>query len=298
MLKVRKSTELEIKTFDLQELFPDITEEMKLHIEQNSILKKDILDYVYRDNAGAQFNACRICKVPEDYKPVEEKVEDLEFELETLDEDEPRYKTVKRELYKNRKLLEKLRHPYKYFDDICESYQICPLYNKGLAPQGEICYFEANKVAEATQNYINEFQIDLVTNNVAKEQITQIVLCDLIIYRAVKALAVTNLSMIIERTGEMGTEYSKQKNHLLTIIHEQNKARLKLLESMIGTPEAKKKYKVENNKSMRQAEAEKATAELIQSKESVKKNKMRNLIFNENDNPEDIKFELIDAEEK
>lgn len=278
MLKLKKIDNFSAKEIDLKELFPDITEEIENKINFDLLLKKDIIDYVNKDRAGTQFNAVRICFIPEDPEPLEREVESLEYDLELMDEEDKRRPRLKKEIYLKRKEIEKLKHPYRYFDNICECYEACPLYRKGLAPINEQCYFEMQKVAQATEGYINEFSIDLMTNNVAKEQITQIVLCDLLIYRASKALAVTNLSSISEKVGELGVEYTRQRNHLIGLITEQNKTRNKLLETMLGTPEIRKKYKIDNVKNAKQTEAEKATAALIESKESIKKHKVPNLI--------------------
>lgn len=282
MFKIAKIKPDNVKDFNLKDLFPDITKEMNIKLNQKLLLKKEIIDFIGKDKVGVQFSAIRICKIPEDPAPIEKEVEDLEFEIIELENDDPdskKLKNLKKKLYSKNKLLEKLKHPYKYFDDICECYTACPFYREGMAPVGEPCYIESHKVSQATASYLSEFQTDLMTQTVAKEQISQIVLCDLIIYRASRALAVSNLSSISEKVGEMGVEYTKQRNHLINLINEENKTRNKLLETMLGTPEIKKKYKIESKKSMRQVTAEQKTAELIQSKERViKKSKMPTLI--------------------
>lgn len=279
MLKIAKTSLEKVEKINLSDLFQDITEEMKRELNKRAVLKKDIIDFVKKDRVGIQFNAVRVCKIPADPAPLEKEIEDLEFELEQADETDSRYKSIKRQLFSKRKEFDKLKQPYKYFDDICECYTACPLYREGLAPVGEQCYFESQKVAQATESYINEFQIDPMTQTIAKEQIAQIVLCDLLIYRASRALATTNLTMIGEKIGELGVEYTRQRNHLLGLITEQNKTRNKLLETMLGTPEIKKKYKIEAKKSMRQADAEKSTAKLIQEREEyISKSKMPTLI--------------------
>ena len=296
MLKLKKANLNEIKQIDIRELFPDVSEQIEKKINDNLLLKKEIIDYVTEDHVGSQFHAVRLCSIPDDPKPLEEEVCALEYEYETMDENDERKPKVRRELAIKRKQLEKLKKPYRYFDDICESYLVCPLYRSGTAPIGEKCYLEMQYVSQKTEGYINEFDIDIETNHISREQIAQIVLCDLMVSRAERAIAVTSITAITEKVGEMGVEYTRQRNHLFQIITEMHKMKMKLLESMLGTLEIRKKYKIDSTKNVRQAEAEKATAELIKQKESIKKNKMPNLLqANIRENNNDI-YKVEDVE--
>ena len=278
MLKLKKANEIDVKHLDIKDLFPDISKQIEEKINRNMVLKKEIMDYVTEDRVGSQFHAVRLCNIPDDPKPLEEEVTSLEYEYEVIDDNDERKPKLRRELAIKKKQLEKLKKPYKYFDDICESYLACPLFRSGTAPVGERCYLEMQYVSQKTEGYINEFDIDIETDHISREQIAQIVLCDLMVNRANRAMAVTGITSISEKVGELGVEYTRQRNHLFQIITEMHKMKSKLLESMLGTPEIRKKYKIDSNKSVRQAEAEKATAELIKQKESIKKNKMPNLL--------------------
>lgn len=278
MLKLKKANEVDVKQLDIKDLIPDISKEIEEKIQKNLVLKKEIIDYVTEDHVGSQFHAVRLCSIPDDPRPLEEEVESLEYEFDNMDDDDERRPKLKRKLYSKKKQLEKLKKPYRYFDDICESYLTCPLYKGGIAPIGERCYLEMQYVSQKTEGYINEFGIDLETDNVSREQIAQMVLCDLMVSRAYRAIAVTGITAIGEKIGELGVEYTRQRNHLFQVVSDMQKMKNKLLETMLGTPEIRKKYKIDANKSQRQVEAEKATAALIEQKESVKKNKMPNLL--------------------
>ena len=297
MLKLKKANITDIETIEIEDLFPDISEEIEKRISKNLVLKKEIIDYVNEDRVGGQFHAVRLCNIPDDPRPIEKEVDELEYEYEMLDDDDNRKPKLRRELAIKRKQLEKLRKPYKYFDDICESYLTCPLYKSGVAPVGERCYLEMQYVSQKTEGYINEFSIDLETDHISREQIAQMVLCDLMVSRAYRAIAVTGITAIGEKVGELGVEYTRQRNHLFQVISDMQKTKKQLLESMLGTPEIRKKYKIDSNKSQRQVEAEKATAALIEQKESVKKNKMPNLLqANIKEDDEDKTFNIEDVE--
>ena len=296
MLKLKKANEVDVKQLDIKDLIPDISKEIEEKIQKNLVLKKEIIDYVTEDHVGSQFHAVRLCSIPDDPRPLEEEVESLEYEFDNMDDDDERRPKLKRKLYSKKKQLEKLKKPYRYFDDICESYLTCPLYKGGIAPIGERCYLEMQYVSQKTEGYINEFGIDLETDNVSREQIAQMVLCDLMVSRAYRAIAVTGITAIGEKIGELGVEYTRQRNHLFQVVSDMQKMKNKLLETMLGTPEIRKKYKIDANKSQRQVEAEKATAALIEQKESVKKNKMPNLL-QENlreDNDKTFKIEEVE----
>lgn len=278
MLKLKKANEVDVKQLDIKDLIPDISKEIEEKIQKNLVLKKEIIDYVTEDHVGSQFHAVRLCSIPDDPRPLEEEVESLEYEFDNMDDDDERRPKLKRKLYSKKKQLEKLKKPYRYFDDICESYLTCPLYKGGIAPIGERCYLEMQYVSQKTEGYINEFGIDLETDHISREQIAQMVLCDLMVSRAYRAISVTGMTSIGEKIGELGVEYTRQRNHLFQVVSDMQKMKNKLLETMLGTPEIRKKYKIDANKSQRQVEAEKATAALIEQKESVKKNKMPNLL--------------------
>ena len=297
MLKLKKANITEVKELDIKDLIPDISKEVEEKIKKNLVLKKEIIDYVTEDHVGSQFHAVRLCNIPDDPRPLEEEVEALEYEFDTMDEDDERRPKLKRKLYSKKKQLEKLKKPYRYFDDICESYLTCPLYKGNIAPVGERCYLEMQYVSQKTEGYINEFSIDLETDHVSREQIAQMVLCDLMISRAYRAIAVTGVTAIGEKLGELGVEYTRQRNHLFQVVTDMNKMKKQLLESMLGTPEIRKKYKIDANRSQRQVEAEKATAALIEQKESVKKNKMPNLLqANLKDKDDEKEFKIEDVE--
>ena len=155
---------------------------------------------------------------------------------------------------------------------------MCPLYEKGIAPAGEKCPFELHYISHITEGYMNDLDVDLVAQNVDKGQIIQLVISDLIIYRATRALASYSLTAINEKMTATGKEYVRSKNYYIDIRNDELKNKQKLLESMIGTRELKKRYKIGDIKSEIQREAEKHTADIIKSKESVKTNKVPNLI--------------------
>ena len=199
MLKLKKADEIDVKQLDIKDLIPDISKEIEEKIQKNLVLKKEIIDYVTEDHVGSQFHAVRLCNIPDDPRPLEEEVESLEYEFDNMDEDDERRPKIKRKLYSKKKQLEKLKKPYRYFDDICESYLTCPLYKGGIAPIGERCYLEMQYVSQKTEGYINEFSIDLETDHISREQIAQMVLCDLMVSRAYRAIAVTGITAIGEK---------------------------------------------------------------------------------------------------
>lgn len=295
MLKVKKVSVQKAREFDIKEIFPDISDILKQNIENNIMLKKEIIDYTKRDRAGIQFNCIRLCNVKEKPDALQKEVDELEYELSLIDEEEnpKKHKKLKKELYLKGKELEKLKRPLKYFDDICESFMACPLYQKGIAPIGEKCPFEQYVVANATEGYINDFKVEIMTQNVDKNQISQLVLSDLLIYRAFRAMSATSMYVINEKFTEMGVEYTKVRNFYSGIRTEELRNKKVLLESMLGTKEIRKKYKMDSNKSSIMQEAEKAAAEMIDAKESIKKNKVPTLINVDLDDDRKI---VVDAE--
>ena len=282
MIKLKPTSLVVAKDYNIENIFPDISDILKKNIESSVLIKKEIIDYVKKDKAGVQFNCVRLCKVPEPPDELEKKVDELEFQLSEMESDDadenPKYKMLKKELYIANKELTKLKNPHKFFDDLCEGYKMCPLYEKGIAPAGEKCPFELHYISHITEGYMNDLDVDLVAQNVDKGQIIQLVISDLIIYRATRALASYSLTAINEKMTATGKEYVRSKNYYIDIRNDELKNKQKLLESMIGTRELKKRYKIGDNKSEIQKEAEKHTADIIKNKESVKTNKVPNLI--------------------
>lgn len=282
MIKLKPTSLVVAKDYNIENIFPDISDILKKNIESSVLIKKEIIDYVKKDKAGVQFNCVRLCKVPEPPDELEKKVDELEFQLSEMESDDadenPKYKMLKKELYIANKELTKLKNPHKFFDDLCEGYKMCPLYEKGIAPAGEKCPFELHYISHITEGYMNDLDVDLVAQNVDKGQIIQLVISDLIIYRATRALASYSLTAINEKMTATGKEYVRSKNYYIDIRNDELKNKQKLLESMIGTRELKKRYKIGDIKSEIQREAEKHTADIIKSKESVKTNKVPNLI--------------------
>lgn len=282
MIKLKPTSLVVAKDYNIENIFPDISDILKKNIESSVLIKKEIIDYVKKDKAGVQFNCVRLCKVPEPPDELEKKIDELEFQLSEMESDDadenPKYKMLKKELYIANKELTKLKNPHKFFDDLCEGYKMCPLYEKGIAPAGEKCPFELHYISHITEGYMNDLDVDLVAQNVDKGQIIQLVISDLIIYRATRALASYSLTAINEKMTATGKEYVRSKNYYIDIRNDELKNKQKLLESMIGTRELKKRYKIGDIKSEIQREAEKHTADIIKSKESVKTNKVPNLI--------------------
>ena len=282
MIKLKPTSLVVAKDYNIENIFPDISDILKKNIESSVLIKKEIIDYVKKDKAGVQFNCVRLCKVPEPPDELEKKVDELEFQLSEMESDDadenPKYKMLKKELYIANKELTKLKNPHKFFDDLCEGYKMCPLYEKGIAPAGEKCPFELHYISHITEGYMNDLDVDLVAQNVDKGQIIQLVISDLIIYRATRALASYSLTAINEKMTATGKEYVRSKNYYIDIRNDELKNKQKLLESMIGTRELKKRYKIGDIKSEIQREAEKHTADIIKNKESVKTNKVPNLI--------------------
>lgn len=282
MIKLKPTSLVVAKDYNIENIFPDISDILKKNIESSVLIKKEIIDYVKKDKAGVQFNCVRLCKVPEPPDELEKKVDELEFQLSEMESDDAdensKYKMLKKELYIANKELTKLKNPHKFFDDLCEGYKMCPLYEKGIAPAGEKCPFELHYISHITEGYMNDLDVDLVAQNVDKGQIIQLVISDLIIYRATRALASYSLTAINEKMTATGKEYVRSKNYYIDIRNDELKNKQKLLESMIGTRELKKRYKIGDIKSEIQREAEKHTADIIKNKESVKTNKVPNLI--------------------
>lgn len=281
MIKLKPTSLVVAENYSIENIFPDISDMLKKNIESSVLIKKEIIDYIKKDKAGIQFNCVRLCNVPNQPDELQQKVDELEFQLSELEEDNDnnsKYKMLKKELYIANKELTKLKNPHKFFDDLCEGYKICPLYEKGIAPVGEKCPFELHYISHVTEGYMNDLDVDLVAQNVDKGQIVQLVISDLIIYRATRALASYSLTAINEKMTATGKEYIRNKNYYIDIRNDELKNKQKLLESMIGTRELKKRYKIGDNKSTIQKEAEKDTIEIIKNKESIKSNKVPNLI--------------------
>lgn len=282
MIRLKPTSLVTAREYNIENIFPDISDILKANIESSDLIKKEIIDYIKKDKAGIQFNCVRLCKVPDPPEELERKVDELEFQLSEMEDDEleenSKYKQLKKELYIANKELTKLKNPHKFFDDLCEGYKICPLYQKGIAPNGEKCPFELHYISNITEGYMNDLEVDLIAQNVDKGQIIQLVISDLLIYRATRALASFSLTTINEKMTATGKEYIRSKSYFVDIRNDELKNKQKLLESMIGTREFKKRYKIGDNKTQIQKEAEKVTADMIKKKESIKSNKVPNLI--------------------
>ncbi|WP_297408083.1 hypothetical protein, partial [uncultured Cetobacterium sp.] len=234
--------------------------------------------YLLKDRAGHQFNAIRLCSVPEDVAPYEEELEDLKMDLEEMADDDIRYKNLQKSVRKLERKVKKLKDPHKYMDTICESFKSCPLYRSGDAPEGCFCPFEYRLVGEWTEGYLQEFEVDISMQGVDKSMISQLVVSDLIIYRCMKAISTTSLVEIGEKQGDFGITYEKKINSYLDIKEKETKNRLKILNNMVGTRADKKKFKVENTKSNQLETAEGGMKQLIKDKESIRKTGMKTLI--------------------
>lgn len=278
MFKLKNIKAEEVHRYKISELFPDVTEELKCLIEAKAELKRGILNHMLRDTAGHQFNAIRLCSVPEDYKPYEEEVEELEDQLDTFDDDDNRRKVIYKQIKKLERKIKKLKDPHKFLDTVCESYKCCPLYRNGTAPEGCSCPFEYKLVCDWTEGYLSEFEIDITKQGADKSLISQLVVSDLIIYRCMKAIASTSLIDVGEKMSQFGLVYEKQVNAYLDIKEKEAKNKLKILNNMIGTRADKKRFKVEDKKSAGASEKELEMAKVIKEKESIRKTGMKTLI--------------------
>ena len=207
---------------------------------------------------------------------------------------EDKIKSIKRDLFRKKRELEKLKKPYKYIDDICESYKICPLAKNKTVSQDEPCPYERFYVEQQTENYLNEFEIDIAKQSIDKTILSQLVLSDLIIYRASRAIASTSLVNISEKVGEFGSEFTQNQNQYIAIREKELKNREKMLNSMLATRESKKKYKIENAKSNKQKAADARVAELIKTKESLKNMRIPTLVNDKKTNNEVAEAEVVE----
>ena len=109
------------KDVGIEDYFPDLPDKIVKLIENDFSKKEELMKWVNSEIMGTQFNAIRLCCIPD--------VNDGK--------------------------------PDKFNDDLCESYKICPLFMNKAAPVGKLCPLEKFKVNRITQELINELDIDI-----------------------------------------------------------------------------------------------------------------------------------------
>lgn len=281
--KLKQIAKAEVNRYNIDELFPNVDKELKEIINMKEELKVGIVNHLIRDAAGHQFNAIRLCSVPEPYEELEEELEDYNDQLELMDKEDSRYPDIFKKIKKLERKIRKLKDPHKYMDTICESFKSCPLFKSGDAPEGCLCPFEYKLVSDWTEGYLKEFDVHIALQGADKSIVSQLVVSDLIIYRCMKAIATTSLIDISEKPTEFGIAYEKKINSYLDIKEKETKNKMKFLNSMVGTRAEKKRYKIEDKKSDKLKNAEDGMNKFIKEKESIRKTGMKTLI---NVNPE------------
>lgn len=276
--KLKQVAKAEVSKYNINELFPNVERELKEIIELKEELKQGIVNHLIRDAAGHQFNAIRLCSVPEPYDDLEDELEEYNEQLEELDREDQRYQDVLKKARKLERQIKKLKDPHKYLDTVCESFKSCPLFRSGDAPNGCLCPFEYKLVSDWTEGYLKEFDVHIAIQGVDKSIISQLVVSDLIIYRCMKAIATTSLIDISEKPTEFGVSYEKKVNSYLEIKEKESKNKMKLLSNMVATRHDKKKFRIEDKKSDKLKNAEQSMSKFIKEKESVRKTGMRTLI--------------------
>lgn len=276
--KLKQIAKAEVNRYNIDELFPNVDKELKEIINMKEELKIGIVNHLIRDAAGHQFNAIRLCAVPEPYEELEEELEDYNDQLELMDKEDSRYPDIFKKIKKLERKIRKLKDPHKYMDTICESFKSCPLFKTGDAPEGCLCPFEYKLVSDWTEGYLKEFDVHIALQGADKSIVSQLVVSDLIIYRCMKAIATTSLIDISEKPTEFGIAYEKKINSYLDIKEKETKNKMKFLNSMIGTRAEKKRYKIEDKKSDRLKVAEDGMNKFIKEKESIRKTGMKTLI--------------------
>lgn len=199
--------DVETKEYNFEELFPDLSEEVLALIENNESKKLEITKWIDAEIKGAQFNAVRLCCIP--------------------DENDNR--------------------PDRFNDDLCESYKICPLYKEGIAPVGKLCSLEKLKVTKITKELVDELQINIFNDYTDKYIIGELVTYSLIEDRATRALAASSLGMTSVTLGKNGKEYKKLKSFYLDIIKEMRSAKDGARKALLATREEKLKASKEYN---------------------------------------------------
>ncbi|MGL4866344.1 MULTISPECIES: hypothetical protein [Bacteria] len=276
--KLKQAAIGELEKYNMDDLFPNVENELIKIINMKEELKQGIVNHLIRDAAGHQFNAIRLCSVPEPYDEFEEELEDIQSDLEELDKEDPRYSDLAKKARKLERKIKKLKDPHKYMDTVCESFKNCPLFKSGDAPEGCLCPFEYKLVSDWTEGYLKEFDVHIAVQGVDKSIVSQLVVSDLIIYRCMKAIASTSLVDISEKPTEFGISYEKKINSYLDIKEKESKNKLKLLNNMIATRSDKKRFKVEDKKSNLLKNAEDNMSKFIKEKESIRKTGMKTLI--------------------
>ena len=61
MIKLKPTSLVVAKDYNIENIFPDISDILKKNIESSVLIKKEIIDYVKKDKAGVQFNCVRLC---------------------------------------------------------------------------------------------------------------------------------------------------------------------------------------------------------------------------------------------
>ena len=193
------------KEIGVEEYFPDLPDSIIELIEADHNKKEELVRWVNSEIMGTQFNAIRLCCIPD--------VNDGK--------------------------------PDKFNDDLCESYKICPLFMNKAAPVGKLCPLEKFKVNRITQELINELDIDIFEDYTDKYIIGELVTYSLIEDRAARALASSSLGLTTITLGKNGKEYKKTKSFFLDVISEMGKRKADSRKSLIATRDEKQRIKNE-----------------------------------------------------
>lgn len=195
------------KDVGIEDYFPDLPDKIVKLIENDFSKKEELMKWVNSEIMGTQFNAIRICCIPD---PNDGK-------------------------------------PDKFNDDLCESYKICPLYMNGAAPAGKLCPLEKFKVNRITQELVNELKINIFEDYTDKYIIGELVTYSLIEDRAARALASTSLGLTTVTLGKTGKEFKKAKSFYLDIITEMGKRKYEARKALIATRDEKLKAQSDKN---------------------------------------------------
>lgn len=195
------------KDVGIEDYFPDLPDKIVKLIENDFSKKEELMKWVNSEIMGTQFNAIRICCIPD---PNDGK-------------------------------------PDKFNDDLCESYKICPLYTNGAAPAGKLCPLEKFKVNRITQELVNELKINIFEDYTDKYIIGELVTYSLIEDRAARALASTSLGLTTVTLGKAGKEFKKAKSFYLEIITEMGKRKYEARKALIATRDEKLKAQGDKN---------------------------------------------------
>lgn len=195
------------KDVGIEDYFPDLPDKIVKLIENDFSKKEELMKWVNSEIMGTQFNAIRICCIPD---PNDGK-------------------------------------PDKFNDDLCESYKICPLYMNGAAPAGKLCPLEKFKVNRITQELVNELKINIFEDYTDKYIIGELVTYSLIEDRAARALASSSLGLTTVTLGKSGKEFKKAKSFYLDIITEMGKRKYEARKALIATRDEKLKAQSDKN---------------------------------------------------